>query len=270
MAQKVEVVDTATFNQEEFEELHDLIIKEEKNSEVSFEEFCRKIPMEQRQKLMEEAVMRVFYKYMVTKNKARHLEDAEEEEDNDDNLNDLINDLDETIGHEPSKSEPEPSKVKKVKSKPKDPEPEPEPKAVKTKTKTKAKVESESEPEPEPKSKSKTKTKEKAKVKDGICKGVKADGDPCSFKAHENGYCGRHDPDKDKASKASSGSKGSKPRTKKEVHECHGIMSKDKKQCTSQGTIKPDNASFWYCKRHSEKWTEYESEDAEELQESDE
>lgn len=104
-----------------------------------------------------------------------------------------------------------------------------------------------------------------SKSKSGeICAGKKANGEDCTFKAKENGYCGRHDPDK------LSTKKSSKLKTKKTAaHECHAIIPKTKKQCTQPGTVKPDGSDFHYCKRHSEKWTEFEEEAGDELKGSE-
>jgi hypothetical protein len=104
-----------------------------------------------------------------------------------------------------------------------------------------------------------------AKVKtttssDGICVGKKADGKPCTFKAKENGYCGRHNPDKSSSPKTAA-----KPRVKKNANECHATIPKTGKKCIQPGTIKPEGSDFHYCKRHSEKWVEFEPEQEPEL-----
>jgi hypothetical protein len=103
-----------------------------------------------------------------------------------------------------------------------------------------------------------TATKTKSKSSDSeICAGKKANGDDCTFKAKENGYCGRHDPDK--TTKSSSSANGG-PKIKKSAHECNAIIPKTKKPCSQPGTVKPDDAEFYYCKRHSENWTNFEQE----------
>lgn len=103
--------------------------------------------------------------------------------------------------------------------------------------------------------KAETKTGSKTSS-DGICSGKKADGTSCTFKAKENGYCGRHDPDKPSSTKAAA-----KPRVKKEYkHDCHATIAKTGKNCIQIGTIKPEGADFYYCKRHSEKWIDFEPE----------
>lgn len=105
----------------------------------------------------------------------------------------------------------------------------------------------------------------KSKTSDlDVCQGRKANGDPCTFKAKENGYCGRHDPDK-----VSSSKKTSKLKTKKSINVCHGLNPKTKKACISPGTVKPPNANFHYCTRHAEKWTDFESDHEEELKGSE-
>lgn len=74
---------------------------------------------------------------------------------------------------------------------------------------------------------------------------------PCPNKATVGDYCKRHDPEKVSETKT---------KTKKtHDHNCNGIVKKTKKQCTSSGTVQPDGAEFHYCKRHSEKWDEYET-----------
>jgi hypothetical protein len=104
-----------------------------------------------------------------------------------------------------------------------------------------------------------TATKTKSKSSDSeICAGKKANGEDCTFKAKENGYCGRHDPDKSSTSKSSSAKE--KPKTKKSAHECNAIIPKTKKPCSQPGTVKPEDAEFYYCKRHSENWTNFEQE----------
>ena len=98
---------------------------------------------------------------------------------------------------------------------------------------------------------------------DGICTGKKADGKPCTFKAKaESQYCGRHDPDKSNKSGSKTSPKTSaKPRTK---HDCHAKIPKTGKNCIQPGTVKPEGSDFYYCKRHSEKWLEFEPEPEEE------
>jgi hypothetical protein len=106
-----------------------------------------------------------------------------------------------------------------------------------------------------------TTAKTKSTSSDGICSGKKADGKPCTFKAKENGYCGRHNPDKSSSPKAAA-----KPRVKKESkHDCHATIPKTGKNCIQPGTVKPDGSDFYYCKRHSEKWIEFEPEQEQEL-----
>lgn len=91
---------------------------------------------------------------------------------------------------------------------------------------------------------------------DNICAGKKNDGNSCTFKSKENGYCARHNPDKTSDKKTSP----SKPRVKKDSKkECHAIIKKTGKQCIQTATIKPDGSDFYYCKRHSEKWTDFEN-----------
>lgn len=104
----------------------------------------------------------------------------------------------------------------------------------------------------------------KSKVSsEDTCKGKKANGENCTFKAKNNGYCGRHDPDK--PSKAP-GSNSSKPRVKKESkRDCHAVIVKTGKQCIQPGTEKPDKADFFYCKRHAADWVEYENDHTEKL-----
>lgn len=112
-------------------------------------------------------------------------------------------------------------------------------------------------------------SKSKPTSSDGICVGKKADGKPCTFKAKsDSDYCGRHDPNKEK----STGTKtGSKPRTKKETsHTCHATIPATGKKCIQPATVKPKGADFHYCKRHSEKWIEFEKEPDVELAASDE
>jgi hypothetical protein len=89
-----------------------------------------------------------------------------------------------------------------------------------------------------------------------LCMGKKVSGENCTFKAKENGYCGRHNPDKEIKEKSS------KPKKKKEHgedHKCNAIILKTKKPCIQPGTIQPDNSENYYCKRHSEKWKDFEN-----------
>lgn len=70
----------------------------------------------------------------------------------------------------------------------------------------------------------------------------------CSSKPVDGSeFCKRH----------KSGNKTSNKKINKENH-CNGIIKKTNKSCNSAGTIKPDGAEFHYCKRHSEKWKEFE------------
>jgi len=108
-----------------------------------------------------------------------------------------------------------------------------------------------------------TTTKKSEKKDDGdtqICTAKKANGGDCTFKAKENGFCGRHNPDKTISSPSSYGSKNKLKTKKQEKHECNAVISNTKKKCSMPGTVKPDDSSFYYCKRHSEKWTEFEKE----------
>ncbi len=98
-------------------------------------------------------------------------------------------------------------------------------------------------------------TKPKTVSSDDICTGKKADGNPCTFKAKEGGYCGRHNPDKTVSTKTAS-----KPRVKKDSRECHAVILKTGKKCISAAHVKPDGSDFYYCKRHSEKWIDFEQE----------
>jgi hypothetical protein len=108
--------------------------------------------------------------------------------------------------------------------------------------------------------KSKTSTKSTKNADAEICAATKASGEPCTFKAKENGYCGRHDPDK---VKTSTGTKTAKTLKKKEVPvSCNATITKAGKKCTQMGTVKPDNANFHYCKRHSEKWVDFEQQES--------
>lgn len=63
-----------------------------------------------------------------------------------------------------------------------------------------------------------------------MCSATKKDGDPCTFKAKENGLCGRHQ----------SGGK----KLPKKKHPCSS------QGCKSQGTVEVDGDFF--CKRHSD------------------
>jgi len=110
-------------------------------------------------------------------------------------------------------------------------------------------------------------TKEKSSSNsDGICNGKKADGKPCTFKAKpDSSYCGRHDPDKTTKTNSSS-----KPRVKKQEYECHAVIPKTGKKCIQKASIKPDGSDFYYCKRHSEKWIDFEKEPEQELISSEE
>jgi len=90
--------------------------------------------------------------------------------------------------------------------------------------------------------------------KDGICIGIKGNGDACTFKSKpDSDYCGRHNKETSKAS--SSG----RIRVKKDApKECYAVITKTGDKCSNPGTVKPEGADFYYCKRHSVKWTEYE------------
>lgn len=72
----------------------------------------------------------------------------------------------------------------------------------------------------------------------------------CTSPAKDNGYCGRHNPNKTKTTTKSS--------SNTDVVKCHAIIKKTGKQCLLNGTVKPENSEFNYCKRHSEKWSEFE------------
>jgi len=90
----------------------------------------------------------------------------------------------------------------------------------------------------------------------GICIGKFYPGTakekPCTFKVVNGEYCKRHDPDKV--------STGTGTPKKKVVNEnsCNAIVKATKKQCKWKGTIKPDGSEFHYCKRHSERWEDFE------------
>lgn len=100
-----------------------------------------------------------------------------------------------------------------------------------------------------------TKSKNTNSNSDNLCIGKKADGKPCSFKAKKDSeYCGRHNPDK------STQKTVAKPRVKKSSLECHAVIAKTGKKCIQPATTKPEGSDFYYCKRHSEKWTEFEQE----------
>jgi hypothetical protein len=96
---------------------------------------------------------------------------------------------------------------------------------------------------------------------DTICKETKKDGNRCTFKAKENGYCGRH-------AKNANGTTASAKKTstkKTAAHLCNGVVktSGEDKKCSSSGTIKPDGADNYYCKKHSTKWKAYEGKETE-------
>ncbi len=140
----------------------------------------------------------------------------------------------------------------------------------------------------------------------GECKGIKADKSKCTLQAKENGYCGKHNPDKVKATKdeeevkpkvkASSKKKvveeveseeeevkskvkaspkkkvveeveseeevkpkvKSPPKKKVVEQVCNYTNPKTQVKCSHTGTVKPEGAAFFYCKRHSEKSAEIE------------
>ncbi len=100
-----------------------------------------------------------------------------------------------------------------------------------------------------------TKSVEKETSSEDLCKGKKSNGDHCTFKGKENGYCGRHNPDK-----SSKTSKSKSPEIKKKVgkNECHAIIIKTGKQCVQPGTEVPGSSKYHYCKRHSAKWMDFE------------
>lgn len=122
-----------------------------------------------------------------------------------------------------------------------------------------------------------TKTETEAKTKkvekkedtadDTICKETKKDGNRCTFKAKENGYCGRH-AKSDNGTTASAKKTSSKKTT---AHLCNGIVktSGEDKKCSSSGTVKPDGADNYYCKKHSTKWKVYEGKETEVEEDSD-
>jgi hypothetical protein len=92
------------------------------------------------------------------------------------------------------------------------------------------------------------------------CVATKVSGEPCTYKAKENGYCGRHDPDK---VRTITGTKTVKTLKKKEIPvSCNATINKTGKKCTQMGTVKPENANFHYCKRHSEKWVDFEQQES--------
>ena len=82
----------------------------------------------------------------------------------------------------------------------------------------------------------------------GLCYAGTSRERPCTAKPKDNGYCSRHNPDKVQKPKKKIVNKNS----------CNAIIKKSKKQCSSNGTVKPEGAEFHYCKRHSEKWEEFE------------
>ena len=97
-----------------------------------------------------------------------------------------------------------------------------------------------------------------------ICSGKKADGKPCTFKTKENSeYCGRHGNVKGKSDKIIRVNKESS-------HECHAIIPSTGKKCVQPGSVKPNESNFFYCKRHSEKWIDFEKDEHELVEEEEE
>ena len=79
------------------------------------------------------------------------------------------------------------------------------------------------------------------------CSAKKANGEPCTFKAKENGKCKRHSED------SKSGGSSGKERTK-----CGAIIESSGNQCSLTGTNKPEGSGCFYCKRHADKWETWE------------
>jgi hypothetical protein len=97
---------------------------------------------------------------------------------------------------------------------------------------------------------------------DTICRGITGKGNRCDHKAKDNGFCGVHNPDKP--------SKSSKPKTKKtniEKNKCNAVCitkkTNESKNCSCIGSVKPEGAEHYYCKRHAEKWNQFENNDDE-------
>lgn len=91
-----------------------------------------------------------------------------------------------------------------------------------------------------------------------ICKGRKANGEACTYKSKNNGYCARHDPNKAKTAPVKASSV--QPRARKKATasgNCHAKTTEGK-QCSLPGATKPDGSDFYYCKRHADKWENYE------------
>lgn len=82
-----------------------------------------------------------------------------------------------------------------------------------------------------------------------ICKGTKSNGEKCTFKAKEEGMCGRH----------CKNEKTVKKKESKTVHKCNGQTASGEK-CTAIASIKPPTSIYNYCARHSEKWADFEKE----------
>lgn len=84
-----------------------------------------------------------------------------------------------------------------------------------------------------------------------VCRGKKVNGSPCTLKAKDNGFCGRHDPDKMDA-EPKLPKKNAKKISTKSI--CEGIIKKTNQQCTQSGSVEINGKHF--CKRHSEQSNE--------------
>lgn len=104
------------------------------------------------------------------------------------------------------------------------------------------------------------------KVDYGICKGTLYKGTPketdCTFKAKENGFCGRHNPDKAPSSRASTAGSTASVRSTRAAKAgglCNATVSKTNKQCSQVGTQMPEGAKMKYCSRHAKDWPLWET-----------
>lgn len=115
---------------------------------------------------------------------------------------------------------------------------------------------------------------------ESICIGKKQDGTACTTKSKpDSDYCGRHNPNK--PPRISKNGTIAKIRTKKEMApptNCHAVIVKTGKPCILPASVKPEGSDFYYCRRHAEKWIEFEPEievaeeceDEEEIEEGEE
>lgn len=104
-----------------------------------------------------------------------------------------------------------------------------------------------------------------------LCLGVKkSDGTPCTSKAKENGFCGKHDPSKGTAAAGIVGATaagavsttatvattaGAVAKTGKK---CNAVIPKTGNPCAGTASYRPDGATHYYCKRHSKIWINFE------------